>query len=159
VIVAHDAFDDVVHEQFDPVVTVIVPVPPAGCAVIGDGATVNVQAALGCVMVNVCPPIVSVVVLAAGPVFELATKVTFPDPLPDMPLEIDTQSAPLEAVQVQPAAVVTATVPLPPVAGRAWLVGEIVIVHDDVGCVTVYVWPAIVMVPVRFVAPVFAATA
>jgi len=158
VIVAHVAFDDVVHEQFDPVVTVIVSVTPAGAAVMGDGVIVNVQIALGCVMVYVCPAIVSVVLLVVAAVFEPATKLTFPEPLPDTPLVIATHDAPLEAVQVHPADVVTATVPLPPDGGSVWLVGEIVNVHEDVGCITVYVWPAIVMVPVRFVAPVFAAT-
>jgi len=157
VIVAHVAFDDVVHVQVDPVVTVIVPVPPAGFAVMGDGVTVNVQVALGCVMVNVCPAIVRVVVRVLAPVFEPATNVTLPGPFPDTPLVSATHDAPLDDDQLQPVDVVTATVPLPPFGGSVWLVGEIVNVHDAVGCVTVYVWPPMVMVPVRFVAPVFAA--
>ena len=44
-IVAHVAFDDVDHEQFDDVVTVIVPLVPEGGAVINVGDIVNVQGA------------------------------------------------------------------------------------------------------------------
>jgi len=125
----------------------------------GDaGVTLNVQVELGCVMVNACPAIVSVAVLVVAPVFVPATKLTLPGPLPDKPLVIATHDAPLDEVQPQPAAVVTVTVPLPPLGSSVCVVGEIVNVQDAVGCVTVYVWPPIVMVPVRLVAPVFAAT-
>jgi hypothetical protein len=69
-----------------------------------------------------------------------------------------TQVDPLEAVQLQFDDVVTVTVPVPPLAGRVWLVGEIVNVHGAAGCVTVNVCPAIVIVPVRDDVVVFAAT-
>jgi len=52
----------------------------------------------------------------------------------------------------------TFSVPLPPVAGRAWVVGEIVNVQGAAGWVTVKVLPAIVIVPVRDAVAVFAAT-
>ena len=60
VMVAHVAFDDVDHEQFDEVVTVIVPLAPEGAAVIDVGDTENVHGAAAWVTVNVCPPIVIV---------------------------------------------------------------------------------------------------
>ena len=88
------------------------------------------------------------------------SNVSVPDPVPVVP-EIVTQPALLDAVQLHVAAVVvTVTVPLPPLAGNACVVGEIVKEHgvDGAGCVTVNVVPAIVIVPVRDVAPVFDAT-
>ena len=69
-----------------------------------------------------------------------------------------TQVDPLEAVQLQFDDVVTVTVPVPPLAGKVWLDGEIVNVHGAAGCVTVNVCPAMVMVPVRDDVAVFAAT-
>jgi hypothetical protein len=81
-----------------------------------------------------------------------------PDPVPVAPLEIVTQAAPLDAVQLQFEAVVTLTVPAPPPTGNPWLVDEIVKEHDVDACVTVNVLPAMVSVPVRDVAPVFAST-
>jgi hypothetical protein len=72
VMVAHVWFDDTLHEQFDAVVTVIVPVAPVGAAVISDGVTVNVQVALCSVMVKARPAMVSVVVRESVPVFAAA---------------------------------------------------------------------------------------
>jgi hypothetical protein len=69
-----------------------------------------------------------------------------------------THDALLVAVQLQPAPAVTITVPLPPEAARDWLPGEIVNEHGGAACVTVNVLPPTVSVPVRAVAPVFAAT-
>ena len=65
----------------------------------------------------------------------------------------------LTAVQLQPVPALTVTVPV--VAAeevRLDDVGEIVSVHGAPACVTVKVWPAIVIVPVREVVPVLAAT-
>ena len=65
----------------------------------------------------------------------------------------------LNAVQLQPVPAVTVTVPV--VAAddvRLDDVGEIVNVHWTPGCVMVKVWPAIVIVPVRELVLVFAAT-
>ena len=156
--VAHVWFEDTVHEQFDAVVTVSVPVAPVGAAVISDGVTVNAQVALGSVMVKDCPAIVSVAVRESVPVFAAALYPTVPDPVPLAPLVIVTHVAPPDAVQLQFDDVVTVTVPVPPLAGNVVLVGEIVNVHGAAGCVTVNVCPAIVIVPVRDVVAVFAAT-
>jgi len=65
----------------------------------------------------------------------------------------------LVAVQLQPVPVVTLTVPV--VAEddvRLDDVGEIVNVHGAPACVTVKVWPPIVIVPVRELVLVLAAT-
>ena len=65
----------------------------------------------------------------------------------------------LVAVQLQPVPAVTVTVPV--VAAdvvRLEDVGAMVNVHGAPACVTVKVLPAIVIVPVRDVVPVFAAT-
>ena len=64
----------------------------------------------------------------------------------------------LTAVQLQPVPAVTVTVPV--VADDVGFndVGEIVKVHGTPACVTVKVWPPIVIVPVREVVLVFAAT-
>jgi len=137
---------------------VIVPVAPVGAAVISDGVTVNAQVALGSVMVKERPAIVSVAVRESVPVFASALYPTVPDPVPLAPLVMVTHVDPLDAVQLQFYEVVTATVPVPPLAGSVALVGSIVNVHGAAGCVTVNVRPAIVIVPVRDVVVVFAAT-
>jgi hypothetical protein len=66
---------------------------------------------------------------------------------------------PLEAVQLQLDAVVTLTVPVA-AAGVVRLtdVGAMAKVQGAAGCVMVNVCPAIVIVPVRDVVPVFAST-
>lgn len=72
---------------------------------------------------------------------------------------IVSQGALLVAVQPQPVPAVTVTVPV--VAAddvRLDDVGEIVNAHDTPAWVTVNVCPPIVIVPVREVVPVFAAT-
>ena len=46
--------------------------------------------------------------------------------MPEAPEEIAMKKALLMAVHAQFAVVLTATLPLPPLAGKAWLVGEIV---------------------------------
>jgi hypothetical protein len=74
-------------------------------------------------------------------------------------LVIVTHAALLDAVQLQPVEVVSVTLPVPPPTGNAWLAGEIVKVHDVDGWVTLNVFPAIVIVPVRDVVPVFGVTA
>ena len=80
-------------------------------------------------------------------------------PLPEAPaVTVNQLVALLTAVQLQPVPAVTVTVPV--VADDVGLndVGEIVKVHGTPACVTVKVWPPIVIVPVRDVVPVFAAT-
>ena len=78
-------------------------------------------------------------------------------PLPLPPEVIVIQDAVLAAVHVQPAVVVTPTLPAPPLAGAEALVGEIVN-EQGAAWVTVKVFPATVTVPVREVVPVLAAT-
>ena len=63
----------------------------------------------------------------------------------------------LAAVQAQPAPAVTLTLPLPPEAETDALVGDIEYVHPP-AWFTVNVCPAIVTVPVRWLAPGLAAT-
>jgi len=81
-------------------------------------------------------------------------------PLPDAPaVTVSQLIALLTAVQLQPVPAVTVTVPV--VAAdvvRLDDIGEIVNVHWTPGCVMVKVCPAIVIVPVRDVVPVLAAT-
>jgi hypothetical protein len=140
------------------VVTAIEPDVPAGGAVIRDGASAKVHDGPASVTVNDFPAIVSVAARDRALVLAVTLKASVPDPVPGAPPEIVTHAALLDAVQLQPADVVTVTVPLPPAAANAWLVGEIVNTHDVEGWVTVNVFPAIVIVPVRDVVPVFGAT-
>ena len=80
-------------------------------------------------------------------------------PLPDAPaVTVSQLVALLTAVQLQPVPAVTVTVPV--VAAEVGFndVGEIVNVQGTPACVTVKVCPPIVIVPVRDVVLVFAAT-
>jgi hypothetical protein len=140
------------------VVTVIVPVPPAAGAMTRSGVTVNVHETLGSVTTNALPAIVSVAERAVDDPLAAPVNPTLPEPVPVAPLVIVTHDAPLVAVQVHPADVVTITVPLPPLAENDWLVGEIVNEHGAAAWVTVNVLPPTVSVPVRGAAPVLAAT-
>ena len=81
-------------------------------------------------------------------------------PLPLAPaVTVSQLVALLTAVQLQPVPAVTVTVPVvAPDDARVDEVGAIVNVHGAPACVTVKVWPPIVIVPVRDVVPVFAAT-
>ena len=80
-------------------------------------------------------------------------------PLPDAPALIVIHESLLAAVHAQPVPAVTVTVPV--VAAdevRFDDVGAMVKVHGAPACVTVKVCPPIVIVPLREVVPVFAAT-
>ena len=80
-------------------------------------------------------------------------------PLPLAPALMVSQVALLVAVQLQPVPAVTVTVPVVATEDvRLDEVGAIVNVHGAPACVTVNVCPPIVIVPVREVVPVFAAT-
>ena len=69
------------------------------------------------------------------------------------------QPALLVADQLQPVPAVTPTVPVAAAdVARLDEAGLIVNVHGAPACVTVKVWPPIVIVPVREVVPVLAAT-
>lgn len=156
--VIHEAVVDDVQAHVDDVVTVIVPVPPPAGAVTRSGVTENVHDTLGSVTTKLLPAIVSKAVFANAVVFDAAVNPTLPEPVPLVPLEIVTHDAPLAAVQLHPAVVVTITVPLPPAAVSDWLVGEIVYEQGAAAWVTVNVLLPIVNVPVRETVPVFAAT-
>jgi hypothetical protein len=84
--------------------------------------------------------------------------VTGPDPDPVAPLVIDIHETALDAVQLQPLAVVTFTVPVPADPVTDAVVGDTLKVQGTPACVTVKVTPAIVSVPVRDDVEVFAAT-
>jgi hypothetical protein len=75
-----------------------------------------------CVTVNVCPPTVIVPVRLALPVFAAALNDTVPvsEPLAELVIQL----APLVAVQLQPAIVVTVKEPVPPAAGTDCETGE-----------------------------------
>ncbi len=135
----------------------MLPLPPFEGTVSDVGLTVIVQPAAACDTVNVEPAIVSVADLGDVVVLAATLKPTDPLPLPLAPLVIVTHDTGLEAVHAQPAATVTVTVPDPPLDATDWLVGEIVGVHVDAGCVTVNVLPPMVSVPVRAVDPPLAA--
>jgi len=87
---------------------------------------------------------------------------TAPLPVPAVPDVTVSHAALLLAVHAQAAVVVTATVPVPAVAGAVWVVGEIEYaqaggVAEPAACETANVRFAIEIVPVR-AAPVFAPT-
>ena len=79
-------------------------------------------------------------------------------PLPEAPAVTVIQASLLTAVQLQPVPAVTVTVPV--VAAEVGFneVGEIVNVQGAPACVTVNVWPPIVIVPVRELVLALAAT-
>jgi hypothetical protein len=148
-----------VQAQVGCVVTVIEPDVPVAGAVTPEGESAKVHVGPDSVTVKGFPAIIRVAALDRVPGFAITLNVTVPDPVPVVLLEIVTQAALLDAVQLQVDDVaVTVTVPVPPLDGNVWLVGEIVKTHDVAGWVTVNVLPAMVIVPVRDVLPVFAAT-
>lgn len=110
-----------------------------------------------CVTVNVRPP--AVIVPDRGDVvgFAAAVNPTDPEPEPLAPLVMVIHAALLEAVQSQPADVVTVRVPDPPAATTNWPVGEMEKAHDDPAWLTMNVWPPTEIVPVRANEPVFGA--
>lgn len=149
---------DDVQAHADWVVTVIVPVPPPGGAVMLTGLAAKVHEATGCVTTKLLPAIDSVPILPTVVELAAAVNATLPEPVPPVPPEIVIHALPLVAVQLQPGVVVTVTVPPPPVAGTAWLVGEIVNEQGAAPWLTVNVLPPTVNVPVREVVAVLAAT-
>jgi hypothetical protein len=108
--------------------------------------------------VKVLPAMVRDPDRAAEPVLAATEKLDVPEPVPEVPVVIVTQVAPLDAVQAQPAVVVTATDPDAPPTATDRLVGEMENAQAVPACVTVSVKPAIVTVPVRLAVAVFAAT-
>ena len=99
--------------------------------------------------------------LRAAPVFADACQLTVPLPLPLLPEVIVSQLvALLDAVQAQPAVVVTVTLLLPP-AGTAVpdvepdVEDKVEVQTTTAGCVTSFPVPPTVIVPLRL-APLFA---
>ena len=82
------------------------------------------QAGAAWVKVKVCPAMVKVPVRVLLEVFSATVYATLPGPAPVFPEMIVIKAALLVAVHEQPAVVLTATLPLPALAGNAWLVGE-----------------------------------
>lgn len=78
-------------------------------------------------------PAIARVVDRAGPVFASTTNLTEPSPLPWRPPVTVTQEAELVALQAQPLLVATETLPLPPLAPKSWLDGEVEYVQVLVG--------------------------
>jgi len=62
-----------------------------------------------------------------------------------------------EDSHAQPSGMPTLTVPLPPLAGKSWLVGDNAALHGAPSWVTVNVCCAIARVPLRVLLPGFAA--
>ena len=107
---------------------------------------------------NVAPAIVSVPVRIDATVFAATLNVTEPLPDPVAPPVTVIHGALLTAVQLQPVAAVTALLPLAAASVKDSAFGEIDGEQAAAACVTVNVAPAIVSVPVRLEATVFAAT-
>lgn len=109
--------------------------------------------------VNVLSAIDSVPTRLGPKVFVATMNETFPVPAPGPALTTATHETLLTASQAHAAGAVTVVLPNPPSAVNAWLVDSIENVHAlGAACVTVKVLPAIVIVPVRVVVPVYAAT-
>ena len=95
--------------------------------------------------------------LRAGPVAADALYCTSPLPLPLDPAVMVSHEALLDAVQLQPALVVTATLPVVAAAGTDAFSGEIANEHPGVWEMVI-VWPATTALPDRE-GPVVAAAA
>jgi hypothetical protein len=156
--VTHDADEETVHAHVEPVVTVIVPLPPLGAAVTSSGDTENEHVGLGSNTTKLLPATVSVAVRADPEVLAAAVKLTKPVPVRLVPFEIVTHVAPLDALHVHPALVVTVMLPVPPDARSARLAGEIANEQVRAAWLTVKVLPATVTVPVRATEVLLAAT-
>lgn len=108
--------------------------------------------------VKSAPAIVRVPVRLDATVFAATSNATEPLPEPVAPAVTVIHEALLVVAQLQSVATVTALFPLPAAALKDCVVGEIDGVHAAASCVTVNVTPAIVSVPLRLEATVFAAT-
>ena len=131
VTVIHAALLVAVHGQPVATVTLLLPVPAAAVNDRLVGEIDAVQLAAACVTVNVAPAIVRVPVRLEATVLGATLNPTVPLPDPVAPLITAIQLLLLTAVHVQPAAVATLLLPLPPAAVNDWLVGEIVRLHVE----------------------------
>lgn len=151
---------EVLHAHAAPVVMVTKMGPPAAGTVCDVGLTEYVHgAAAAWSIVNVLPAMVIVPVRDVVALLADTLKVTVPPPDPLAPAVTTIQLALLAALHVQPPAVVTVDEPLPPADGIDCDAGEIEYAHGAAAaCVMLKVCPAILMVPVRCVVAVLAAT-
>jgi hypothetical protein len=111
-----------------------------------------------CVTVNVRPATLMVPVRSAVVVFAATLYWIVPFPVPEPPLTMLIQDAPLVAVHAHAIEPATVTDPVEPVAGTVTDTGESVIAHPWPACVTVACCPPIVSVAVRSAFVLFAAT-
>jgi hypothetical protein len=146
-----------VHGHPGDVVTVLPPELAAAVNVWLVGDTAGEHELPAWVTLNVVPAMVRVPV-RPEPVLGATSNVTDPFPVPVPPPVTVIHDALLNPVQPHPVATVTALLPLPPAAVKDCVVGEIEGEHEAAAWLTVNVAPAIVSVPVRLDATVFAAT-
>jgi hypothetical protein len=145
-IVIHDTPLVAVHPHSGAVVTATVPEPPVLATECDSGLMPNVQPELW-LIANGRPAMVSVP-LRAGPVVGATPNWTVPFPLPLLPLATVIHGALLVAVHPHPAAVVTATVPEPPVLATEYDSGLMLTWHP-LPWVTVKTCSPIRSVPIR----------
>ena len=115
-----------VHEHPAAAVTPTVPPLASGETVALVGEIANVQATPACVTENTLPAIVSVPVREAVEVFAATLYRTWPFALPVAPVVTVIHGTPLDAVQLHPVALVTATAPVAASASSEAFTGEIV---------------------------------
>ena len=149
-----------VHPQPVPLDTVIEPLAaPDDGSVDEVGEMVVVHGAPACVTVKVLPPTVKVPVREVVTLLALTLYPTLPLPLPLAPDVTVIQEALLVAVHEHPVPAVTFTVPVAAAdVVKLADVGRIVKEQGAPGCVTVNVLPPTVIVPLRVLVLVLAAT-
>ena len=106
------------HEQPEPVWTLIVVVPPSFEMSTSVGVTLNVHAAAPCVTATVRPATVSVPVRGVVVGLAWTVKPSQAVPVPELPVGMVIQGTSLEADQLQPAVVLTSALlaePVPPI--------------------------------------------
>ena len=130
--VTHPALLAAVQAQPAPLVTAIVPEPPAAAKDWLAGEILNAQLAPACVTVNVLPATVNVPVRGVDAVVAAAVKLTDPLPVPLAPALMVSHATLLVADHPHPAPAVTPTVPLPPAAATDCDTGEINGAHGGV---------------------------
>ena len=107
---------------------------------------------------KVFPAIVMLPLRPAVAVLAATEKITVPLPDPLAPAVTVIHPVPLTAVQPQPVPLLTVTEPVPLAAATDALPGEMVYTQAAAAWETVKVCPAIVILPLRVVVPVLAAT-
>ena len=123
VMLIHAALLAAVHAQPAPAVTVLLPVPAAAVNVWLLGEIEYAQAP-ACVTLNVVPAIVSVPDRLVVAVLVATLNAVVPGPVPPAPAVMLIHAALLAAVHAQAAPAVTVLPPVPPVAAKESLVGE-----------------------------------